>query len=287
MTSRIVALIFGILWAIPAYAQQGSAVGPALNINNISGFGTGVAAAAAINLGSAGALAGVNTAQTFAQTNFFTPAQVFGDATAGVNIQGDVSGVAIISGLNTLNNSFNNLDFYGGGVRTLRVDTSAGVSIGTITSPGAGGLQVNGQTFIPNMSSDSGIADSTVCTATTGGKLLKGSGTLGICLGTSSARYKNHIVPMNEGLDKLAALLPKNFYYNKGHGDGGAREQYGFIAEDVIQVLPKLVPLDSEGKPSSVDLVGMIPIIVRGMQQLEADNNNLRARVVELEKRKQ
>lgn len=153
---------------------------------------------------------------------------------------------------------------------------SGGLSLNSATDPGIGGLQVNAQQFNPNMAADTATADSTVCTATSGGKLLKGTGTIGICLGTSSARFKNSIVPVRDGLAEIAGLVPVNFKYNKDAGDNGAREQYGFLAEDVIKVLPKLVGLDNQKKPLSVDLVGMIPVMVRAIQQLKADNDNIR-----------
>lgn len=126
------------------------------------------------------------------------------------------------------------------------------------------------------LTSDAGVTDATVCVDSSTGQLLKGSGTLGICLGTSSARYKQDIIPLDTGLPDILALSPVNFRYIKGYGDDGAREQFGLIAEDVVKVLPKLVSLDNEGRPNSVDLVGMIPIIIRAIQELKADNDNLR-----------
>lgn len=135
------------------------------------------------------------------------------------------------------------------------------------------------------LSSDAASTDNSVCVLSTG-EFRKGSGAAGICLGTSSQRYKKNIVPMSGGIDEIMALQPKNFRYLPGFGDDGAREQYGFIAEDVVKVLPKLVGLDTESRPNSVDLVAMIPIIVRSIQQLKTDNDILRTQLTQRSKRR-
>ncbi len=165
----------------------------------------------------------------------------------------------------------------------VRVQNSGGVSIGTTTDPGLGGLQVNGQSFFPNAAADTATVDSTACLATTGGKLLKGTGTLGICLGTSSARFKHDIAPMGAGLAEIVRLAPKNFFYNKDSGDGGKRQQYGLIAEEVVMVLPGITSPDREGKPQAVDLLALVPVLVNAMKQLKADNDNLRMDVLALQ----
>lgn len=168
---------------------------------------------------------------------------------------------------------------------SMRLQPSGGLSIGATTDPGVGGLQVNGQSFFPNVASDTATVDSTACIGPSG-KLLKGTGALGVCLGTSSARYKHDIVSMGAGLAEIVQLTPKNFFYNKDVGDGGARLQYGFIAEDVMKVLPGVTAPDTKGKPNSVDMVAMIPVMVNAIKQLKADNDNLRMDVLALQARK-
>lgn len=122
---------------------------------------------------------------------------------------------------------------------------------------------------LPAITTDATHTDSTVCQDTSTHSLYFGSGTLGICLGTSSMRFKRDVEPLTDGLAQIMALRPKNFFYDAQHGDRGARRQYGFMAEDVVHVLPGLVPLDGAGLPQSVDILGMVPVIVRGMQEQE------------------
>lgn len=124
------------------------------------------------------------------------------------------------------------------------------------------------------LGTDAAATDTTACILSDG-TLTKGSGTLGICLGTSSLRFKNSVVPSRDGLSAIKRIHPIKFRYNKGFGDDGAREQYGFAAEQVIDALPGLVGLDVDGKPNSVDMVGMIPVLVKSIQEL---NNKLEDR---------
>lgn len=127
------------------------------------------------------------------------------------------------------------------------------------------------------LAADTAQVTATVCAETTTGQLYKGSGTLGICLGTSSLRFKDKVVPFQGGVAEVMALEPVSFFYRKGYGDGGLREQGGFLAEDMVKVLPKLVGLDAKERPNTIDMVGMVPLIINAIKELKADNDNLRA----------
>lgn len=171
----------------------------------------------------------------------------------------------------------------GGTTRSEKMRLAAGLSIGNSTDPGAGGLRASGATIqFTALASDAASTDNTVC-VNSSGTLLKGSGTLGICLGTSSARYKNRIGNLQDGLAEIMKLRPVNFYYNKEMGHDPAKIQYGFTAEQVVHVLPALVDLDSQRRPNTVDILGMMPIVVRSIQQM---NDNFESRLAKLESRK-
>lgn len=164
------------------------------------------------------------------------------------------------------------------GVSTGNVTSSAlnfnswvAVASGSATQTDTLTLQITaGDIFAPNMPSDSGQTDATVCRDSTSGRLYKGSGTLGICLGTSSARFKQDFAPLSPGLAQIAMLKPLSYRYLPGHGDDGIREQFGFTAEDVAPILPTLVGRDMEGRPNTVDMLGMLPIMVKSIQELNA-----------------
>jgi hypothetical protein len=175
--------------------------------------------------------------------------------------------------------------------RTNSDGNAPGLWIGpTPTSLYGSNMAVGGATLLSaavtmtGLTTDATHVTRTVCQDTTSKTLFFGSGAAGICLGTSSIRYKwpDTVKPVLDGLAAVLALQPVNFFYREGYGDDGAREQYGFLAEDVIQVLPKMVGLDSDGHPSTVDMVAMIPVIVKAVQELKAANDNLREDILRM-----
>jgi hypothetical protein len=132
-----------------------------------------------------------------------------------------------------------------------------------------------------NLPTDATHTDRTVCEDTATFQLYFGSGTLGICLGTSSARYKHDIAPLDAGLAQIAALKPVKYKLNADHGDPN-KLLYGFTAEQGSKVLPALSDKDAEGKPNTFDYVGVVPVLVKAVQELKADNDNLRASIRKL-----
>jgi hypothetical protein len=71
----------------------------------------------------------------------------------------------------------------------------------------------------------------------------------------SSRRYKTDIQDMEDKKDVLDRLRPVTFKYKKTD-----QESFGLIAEEVVEVLPEMVPLDMEGLPVSVryDMLSVI-----------------------------
>lgn len=132
----------------------------------------------------------------------------------------------------------------------------------------AGDLVLGGSITAP-LASDAASNDSTVCITTTTNVFTKGSGVAGICLGTSSERYKTHIVSLDVGLNEIMGLRPVSYYTDAEHGNPN-KLLYGFTAEQGGTVLPKLMGVDREGRPNTFDYVGVVPVLVRATQELEA-----------------
>lgn len=150
-----------------------------------------------------------------------------------------------------------------------------------LTSTGAAQIKLlsSGLVVLPNITSDATHTDASVCEDTTTHALYFGSGTIGICLGTSSARFKRDIIPMPVGLKEIKSLKPVNYFYKSGYGDNGAKQQYGFLAEDMVGVIPGLVGIDKGGRPNSVDLVGLVPILVNAVQQQQSEIDVLKTKL--------
>lgn len=191
------------------------------------------------------------------------------------------------------------VDAAGLGTGQINVGTDARLIANRIYNPSGGGgfwvgsagatnaVHIDGVSLdIAGVGSDAATTNNTLCITTTTNLVTKGSGTIGVCLGTSSARYKHNINPLSSGLDMISRLQAKRFFYNKGYGDDGAREQVGYLAEDMVKVAPQLVGLDAEKRPNSVDVIGLIPVMTNAINELnirltklERENRQLRRRL--------
>lgn len=134
------------------------------------------------------------------------------------------------------------------------------------------------------MPTDATKTDASVCRDTTTGDLYTGTGTLGICLGTSSARYKSGIQDLDVGLNEILKLTPRMFFYKDASVGDPNKTMYGFIAEEST-FLPMLIGFDDQGQPNTFDYMGLVPILVKAIQQQQAQINDLQARLATIEKR--
>lgn len=149
---------------------------------------------------------------------------------------------------------------------------------GTGTISGAALNISSPNVLMPALASDGGATDATVCVKTSDGTILKGSGTLGICLGTSSERFKIEIEPIDVGLKEIIALPSKKFYLDKEHGNPN-KLMYGFTAEDCAKILPKLTEFDDKSNPNTCDYLGVVPVLVRAIQQQQTKIEALERRL--------
>lgn len=153
-------------------------------------------------------------------------------------------------------------DYYG--VLNLRTGVS-----GTLrASLTAAGLLTTTTLAVSGIASDAGHTDSTVCQDTATHVFFAGSGTAGICLGTSSARFKESLSDIKEGLAEVLQLVPRNFRYKKGIVDGGKKLQFGFVAEEVEPIMPNVVAKGPQGEINSVDYGALFPILTKAIQEL-------------------
>jgi len=80
--------------------------------------------------------------------------------------------------------------------------------------------------------------------------VVSSSGKLGVS-GTSSARFKEAVKPMNKASEAILQLKPVTFRY-KEEIDPDGIPQFGLVAEEVEKVNPELVIRDEGGKPITV-----------------------------------
>lgn len=138
---------------------------------------------------------------------------------------------------------------------TLRIGAGAG----------AGNQQLN-RAFIHGIRGiTTGVADAIAV-------LIDSAGQLGTV--SSSRRYKDNIVDMSP--TNVLALRPVNFTYKS---DKGNKMQYGLIAEEVEEVMQDLVAYNQEGQPESVKYHELPVLLLKEIQKLKADVEELKARV--------
>lgn len=234
--------------------------------SQVSWSGRGVltsSAAGAVNLGAADAAVAV------AQT---------------LRVQSVVAGTAATNGANwTLIGSLpTGTGTSGDIIVQTGVKTGSGTTQGTPTTA----ITIKGETQevrLPQITSDAALTDTTVCQDTTNHGLKSGSGALGVCLGTSGRQFKTNLVPMQAGLAEVMKINLWNYRYKPGFGDNGARMQYGPTAQDVEAVLPDLAGHDLNGNTINYDWGAFIPIALKAIQQLKADNDDLRRDIRKLQ----
>ncbi|MDO8493594.1 MAG: FG-GAP-like repeat-containing protein [bacterium] len=154
---------------------------------------------------------------------------------------------------------------------TLFTITNAGsVGIGT-TSPGYA-LHVKASTSTTDVAKFEGSTGNTACTL---------SATTGIISCTSDQRLKHDINPFTQGggLEKIIALSPSTFVWNESPELG---VQYGFIAQEMEVVLPHLVKTDKETGYKSISQIGLMPFVVKAIQDLASTTDTINTRLFDL-----
>lgn len=225
-------------------------------------------------------------AQTFAGAQTFADGGVWNGS--GITLGAAVTGAGFgMTGMGSITNTNNNGFGFGTGscaaasttvtLEPNRNTSTAGIGCngvsGSVSITGGAGVvnlvatgAANTSIFLPSITTDATHTDSSLCQDTTTHGVYFGSGTVGICLGTSSARYKHDIHGLGAGIADIMALKPVQFRYNKDYIDSGVKEQYGFLAEDVVKGIPDLVGLDKGKRPNSVDILGIVPVLVNAVQ---------------------
>ena len=83
--------------------------------------------------------------------------------------------------------------------------------------------------------------------------------------------YKEDIQPLEEVVDssKIYDLKPVAYRYK-----ADIEEHMGFIAEDVEEVIPRLISRDVHGRPDGIYYIDIIPLLVGEIKRL---NNRIEA----------
>lgn len=166
----------------------------------------------------------------------------------------------------------------------ITINNSGAVWVGsTNVDEGANNFGVQGQFFMPSITTSSAAQTGTVCWTTGTGKFTVD--TTVACL-TSLMLAKNiteHLSP-SAALEIVSRLDPFAFRYKSGYGDSGHYEQFGLGAEEVALVDERMVGRDAEGTLQGVRYQELTAVLAGAIQKLKADNDNLKTEVRHLKK---
>jgi hypothetical protein len=97
----------------------------------------------------------------------------------------------------------------------------------------------------------------------------------------SDASLKENVRDLDKGLDTINALQPRRFDWKNGDGN----DIMGFIAQEVEEVMPELVheyKYSDEENKKGLKMGDMVPSMVKAIQELSAQVNELKAEVAAL-----
>ena len=91
-------------------------------------------------------------------------------------------------------------------------------------------------------------------------------------------KLKQNIVNLDSQLDNIKALQPRKYEWKKSNNKG-----VGLIAQELQEVYPHLVHETND--TLHVGYVGMVPMLIKGMQEQQEMIEKLTAKINELEKK--
>jgi len=254
----------------------------AVPVGGITGLGTGVATALAVNVGTAGAFVANGGALGSPSSAGTLPAFTLGGTISG---GGNQLNNIIIGTTTPLAGSFTTLSATGH--TTFEGNTSTGATGGgklvydtfpTINQPVISGASVS----LPGLGTSSAPTTGTVCWTT--GTGIINVDTTTTCL-LSSRKFKQQERPLSSGLSTILKLQPVSYFLKPKYNPTGLGEQLGLMAEDVAKVDSRLVSTESDGSPHAVRYQQLTAVLVKAVQEQQEQIRKMQSQIEVQQKR--
>ena len=101
----------------------------------------------------------------------------------------------------------------------------------------------------------------------------------------SDERRKTNIENLEYGLNEILQLTPKKFNFKHDIEGGNIRQKdMGFIAQEVLPIMPLAVDayIDGEEEYYSMNYANIVPVLVKAIQELKTQNDDLQSQITEL-----
>jgi hypothetical protein len=113
-------------------------------------------------------------------------------------------------------------------------------------------------------------SDNTLCIDATTFEITNG----GAACGASSIRFKKDVEDLAYGIDDVMNLRPVSFKWKEEERPNDKNRYIGFIAEEMLGVIPEVVEFDAEGLVGGIDYAKLTAVNTKALQEL---NLNLQA----------
>jgi hypothetical protein len=97
----------------------------------------------------------------------------------------------------------------------------------------------------------------------------------------SDRRLKENIKPIKYGLDEILRLTPVSFSFISIPTENGDKE-LGFIAQDVLEIIPQLIEYDTEFDKYYMNTTQVIPVLTKAVQELNTKIDDQSSEIVQL-----
>jgi hypothetical protein len=100
--------------------------------------------------------------------------------------------------------------------------------------------------------------------------------------GASDVNLKNNIEPITYGLNEVLKIKPVEFYWNKEKYNYSGYKTIGFIAQDLIDIIPNAATVSGDGN-MQIEYTAIIATLTKAIQEQQALIKALEQRIINLE----